>query len=94
MRRRPSLQKSLFIGTAQSHAGAEPILEALLLSILVQCNYLSTRPEADQALIGRQPVSRATFPSLTLRSLLPPAIQQHNLLLPRRSASSSLSCAA
>lgn len=37
---------------AQSRAGAERLLEAQLLPILAQCDYLDTRPEADQSFIG------------------------------------------
>lgn len=43
---------SLFIRMAQSRAGAERLLEAQLLPILAQCDYLDTRPEADQSFIG------------------------------------------
>jgi len=43
---------SLFIRMAQSRAGAERLLDAQLLPILSQCDYLDTRPEADQSFIG------------------------------------------
>jgi nuclear pore complex protein Nup205 len=38
---------------AQTRAGAERLLEAQLLPILAQCDYLDTRPEADQSFIGQ-----------------------------------------
>lgn len=44
---------SLFIRMAQTRAGAERLLEAQLLPVLAQCDYLDTRPEADQAFIGK-----------------------------------------
>ncbi|KAF8188670.1 nucleoporin Nup186/Nup192/Nup205 [Pholiota molesta] len=61
---------SLFIRMAQTRAGAERLLEAQLLPILAQCDYLDTRPEADQAFIDQD-------------SFLPSAIQRyHQLLMP------------
>ena len=50
---------SLFIRMAQSRAGAERLLDAQLLPILSQCDYLDTRPEADQAFIGMSAVYSA-----------------------------------
>jgi nuclear pore complex protein Nup205 len=46
---------SLLIRIAQTRSGAERLLEARLLSILSQCDYLDTRPEADHAFIGKGP---------------------------------------
>jgi nuclear pore complex protein Nup205 len=43
---------SLFIRMAQTRAGAERLLEAQLLPILSQCDYLDARPEADQSFMG------------------------------------------
>ncbi|KAJ3509906.1 hypothetical protein NLJ89_g4967 [Agrocybe chaxingu] len=61
---------SLFIRMAQTRAGAERLLEARLLPILAQCDYLDTRPEADQAFIDQD-------------SFLPSAIQRyHQLFMP------------
>ncbi|KAF9477995.1 hypothetical protein BDN70DRAFT_880524 [Pholiota conissans] len=61
---------SLFIRMTQTRAGAERLLEAQLLPILAQCDYLDTRPEADQAFIDQD-------------SFLPSAIQRyHQLLMP------------
>ena len=50
---------SLFIRMAQSRAGAERLLDAQLLPILSQCDYLDTRPEADQSFIGMSAVYSA-----------------------------------
>ena len=52
---------SLFIRMTQSRAGAERLLEAQLLPILAQCDYLDTRPEADQAFIGTWPIRLRNF---------------------------------
>ncbi|CAA7262620.1 unnamed protein product [Cyclocybe aegerita] len=61
---------SLFIRMAQTRAGAERLLEARLLPILAQCDYLDARPEADQAFIDQD-------------SFLPSAIQRyHQLFMP------------
>ncbi|KAF8970600.1 nucleoporin Nup186/Nup192/Nup205 [Flammula alnicola] len=61
---------SLFIKMAQTRAGAERLLEAQLLPILAQCDYLDTRPEADQSFIDQD-------------SFLPSAIQRyHQLFMP------------
>lgn len=77
---------SLFIRMTQSRAGAERLLEAQLLPILAQCDYLDTRPEADQAFIGRCPLACAIFITDAIAdqgSFLPPAIQRyHQLLMP------------
>lgn len=51
----------MFVEMAQSRACAEPLLECQLLPILVQCDYLGTRPKADQVLIGGQPVRARHF---------------------------------
>lgn len=75
---------SLFIRMTQSRAGAERLLEAQLLPILAQCDYLDTRPEADQAFIGRRLVSRAAFSSLTLLQIRAPSF--------RRLSSGTTSC--
>lgn len=55
------VQKSMFVGMAQSRAGAEPLLEAQLPPLLTQCDYLGTRPKGDQVLIGGQPVRARHF---------------------------------
>ncbi|PPQ71980.1 hypothetical protein CVT26_007136 [Gymnopilus dilepis] len=61
---------SLFIRMAQTRSGAERLLEAQLLPILAQCDYIDTRPEADQAFIDQD-------------SFLPSAIQRyHQLFMP------------
>ncbi|KAH9477078.1 Nuclear pore complex protein Nup205 [Psilocybe cubensis] len=61
---------SLFIRMSQTRAGAERLLEAQLLPILAQCDYLDTRPEADQSFIDQD-------------SFLPSAIQRyHQLFMP------------
>ena len=45
---------SFFIRMGQSRPGAERLLEAQLLPILAQCDYLDTRPEADQSFLGME----------------------------------------
>ncbi|KAF8154003.1 nucleoporin Nup186/Nup192/Nup205 [Crassisporium funariophilum] len=61
---------SLFVRMAQSRSGAERLLESQLLPILAQCDYLDTRPEADQSFID-------------LDSFLPSAVQRyHQLFMP------------
>lgn len=44
---------SLFIRMTQTRAGAERLLEAQLVPVLAQCDYLDARPEADQSFIGK-----------------------------------------
>ncbi|KAF9556462.1 hypothetical protein CPC08DRAFT_641486 [Agrocybe pediades] len=61
---------SLFIRMTQTRTGAERLLEARLLAILAQCDYLDTRPEANQSFIDQD-------------SFLPSAIQRyHQLFMP------------
>ncbi|RDB19677.1 hypothetical protein Hypma_013316 [Hypsizygus marmoreus] len=61
---------SLFIRMTQTRAGAERLLEAQLVPILAQCDYLDARPEADQSFIDQD-------------SFLPSAIQRyHQLFMP------------
>lgn len=43
---------SLFTRIAQTRPGAERLLEAQILPILSQCEYLDTRPEEDQSFMG------------------------------------------
>ena len=43
---------SLLVRMAQTRQGAERLLEARVLLILGQCDYLDARPEADQAFLG------------------------------------------
>lgn len=43
---------TLFIRMAQTRAGAEKLLEAQILPILSQCEFLDSRPEADQSFMG------------------------------------------
>jgi nuclear pore complex protein Nup205 len=50
---------SLFIRMAQTRIGCERLLEAHLLPVLAQCDYLDARPEVDQSFMGK---SRAFFP--------------------------------
>lgn len=44
---------SLFIRMAHIRTGAERLLEAQLLPILAQCDYLDARPEADHEFMGK-----------------------------------------
>ncbi|KAF8878281.1 nucleoporin Nup186/Nup192/Nup205 [Gymnopilus junonius] len=61
---------SLFVRMAQTRSGAERLLEAQLLPILAQCDYIDTTPEADQSFIDQN-------------SFLPSAIQRyHQLFMP------------
>jgi hypothetical protein len=43
---------SLFIRIAQTRQGAERLLEAHLVPVLAQCDYLDARPELDQSFMG------------------------------------------
>jgi len=38
---------------AQTRLGAERLLDAQILLILSQCDYVETRPESDQSFIGK-----------------------------------------
>ncbi|KAK7682411.1 hypothetical protein QCA50_014616 [Cerrena zonata] len=62
---------SLFIKMAQSKAGAERLLEARLLTVLADCDFLDSRPEVGQGFAAERD------------SFLPGAIQRyHQLLIP------------
>jgi nuclear pore complex protein Nup205 len=50
-------QMSFFVRIAQTRQGAERLLEARLLPVLSQCDYLDARPEVDQSFISRLPSS-------------------------------------
>jgi hypothetical protein len=43
---------SLFIRMTQTRAGSERLLEARILPVLAQCDYLDARPEYDQTFVG------------------------------------------
>ncbi|KAJ6461668.1 nucleoporin Nup186/Nup192/Nup205 [Mycena sanguinolenta] len=61
---------SLFVRMAQTRLGAERLLEAQLIPILSQCDYLDARPEADQSFSDQD-------------SFLPSAIHRcHQLFMP------------
>ncbi|KAH9922299.1 nucleoporin Nup186/Nup192/Nup205 [Epithele typhae] len=61
---------SLLVRMAQTRQGAERLLEARVLPILADCEYLDTRPETDQAFLDRD-------------GFLPSAVQRyHQLFLP------------
>ncbi|KAK0463078.1 nucleoporin Nup186/Nup192/Nup205, partial [Desarmillaria tabescens] len=61
---------SLFIRIAQSRIGAERLLEANVVTVLAQSDFLDARPEGDQAFIDQD-------------SFLPSAVQRyHQLLMP------------
>jgi nuclear pore complex protein Nup205 len=44
---------ALLIRIAQTQAGAEKLLETRLIYVLSQCDFIETRPEADQSFLGR-----------------------------------------
>ena len=48
---------SLFIRIAQTRQGAERLIEARVLPILADCDFLDTLPEVDQSFIGGPPLS-------------------------------------
>lgn len=65
---------SLFVRMAQTRLGAERLLEAQLIPILSQCDYLDARPEADQSFMGELANSN--------RWLLPTAFTDQDSFLP------------
>ncbi|EIN05826.1 hypothetical protein PUNSTDRAFT_137309 [Punctularia strigosozonata HHB-11173 SS5] len=61
---------SFFIRVSQSRSGAERLLDARIVQTLASCDYLDSRPEADQAFIDRD-------------SFLPSAVERyHQLFMP------------
>ncbi|EIW76673.1 hypothetical protein CONPUDRAFT_92653 [Coniophora puteana RWD-64-598 SS2] len=61
---------SFFIRMAQSRSGAERLMEAQVLPVLAQCDYLDARPEADESFMDRD-------------SFLPSAVHRyHQLFMP------------
>jgi hypothetical protein len=74
---------SFFIRMTQIRAGAERLLEAQLIPILAQCDYLDARPENDQSFMGQSNIfyfKRCTTEALTyflyqtkILSYLPPS---------------------
>ncbi len=44
---------SLLVRMAQTRTGAERLLDAQLLIILSQCDFLDARPETDQSFVGK-----------------------------------------
>ena len=74
----------------QTRAGSERLLEAHILPILAQCDYLDTRPEVDQTFMRKSKCvifihlgNRTTVQSLDHDSFLPSAIQRyHQLFMP------------
>jgi len=78
---------SLFIRIAQTRQGAERLLEARVLPILADCDFLDTLPEVDQSFIGGPPLSLLRFspliPWLDHDHFLPSAIQRyHQVFMP------------
>jgi len=77
---------SLFVRMTQTRACAERLLDAQLVPILAQCDYLDARPEADQSFIGGS--NFFWFTSLLTDnpdrdSFLPSAVQRyHQLFMP------------
>ena len=43
---------SLLTRMSQTRAGAERLLEARLIPILADCDFIDTRPESDKAFVG------------------------------------------
>jgi nuclear pore complex protein Nup205 len=78
---------SLFVRMAQTRPGAKRLLEAQLIPILSQCDYLDARPEADQSFMGKLPKTHFCLlvkPFWTDQdSFLPSAIHRyHQLFMP------------
>ena len=78
---------SLFTRMAQIRHGAERLLEAQILPVLAQCEFLDTRPEADQSFMGQYTFETSLQRCLTRLtehdSFLPSAIQRyHQLFMP------------
>ena len=73
---------SLFIHIAQTCQGAERLIEARVLPILADCDFLDTLPEVDQSFIGMRYMPRSPLHCYSLIWWLdhdhspPPAIQQ------------------
>jgi nuclear pore complex protein Nup205 len=73
---------------AQTRPGAERLLEARIFPVLSQCEFLDTRPEADQSFMGMltlslRGISRAELFYEDQDSFLPSAIQRyHQLFMP------------
>jgi nuclear pore complex protein Nup205 len=47
---------SLFIRIAQTRQGAERLIEARVLPVLADCDFLDTLPEVDQSFMGAPPL--------------------------------------
>jgi len=78
---------SLFIRIAQTRQGAERLIEARVLPILADCDFLDTLPEVDQSFIGGPPLGLLRFssliPWLDHDHFLPSAIQRyHQVVMP------------
>jgi len=78
---------SLLIRIAQTRAGAERLLDIQLLPILAQCDFLDSRPEADQSFMGEFPDPPAEQ-TLTLALLQIKTLSFH----PPFNATTSYSC--
>ena len=78
---------SLLVRMSQTRHGAERLLEARVLPILSECDYLDARPEADQAFLGIVTIFHHACVLLILfldrNTFLPPAVQRyHQLFMP------------
>ena len=77
---------SLLIRMSQSRAGAERLLEARVLPILADCDYLDARPEADHAFLGTSTFTRchhttSQYYTAERNTFLPSAVQRYHQLL-------------
>ena len=83
---------SLFTRMAQTRPGAERLLEAQILPVLSQCEYLDTRPEEDQSFMGKCRCCRPdapfwlTLPQTKIRSCLVRSSGTTSCLCPRCSS--------
>ncbi|KAG5340572.1 hypothetical protein C0989_001177 [Termitomyces sp. Mn162] len=72
---------SFFIRMAQTRAGAERLLEAQVVPVLTQCDFLDARPEADQAFMGQSTIVHSQSVVDRYHQLLTPALQLVDALL-------------
>jgi len=43
---------ALLVRIAQTHLGAEKLLDSRIIHVLSQCDFIEARPEADQSFLG------------------------------------------
>jgi len=75
----------LFIRIAQTCQGAKQLIEARVLPILVDCDFLDMLPKVDQSFIGGPPLGLLRFslliPWLDHDHFLPSAIQRYHQVI-------------